>query len=299
MLKKKFVWKNKKLSSGTAIIILVVITLILVCGGGGAYWYYCIEVPRQEQEALRIQQEQKIQSDIAAVNAFYEKTLAGGNYLQVISLLREINRSRLLLDSIGFIEKDFVCNMKNCSFNYELAGNTIYNTPQKPFYGEYYDVSLIGAGESKKQRGASSGTKKNEDVFSYKNLPGIKQSSLLAGYKKRESLVFQRCSNIVNYINSYNSVFSSMPGPDRKTKLLSMDKYPQSPVMSTEKSLGTKVHYYGMLSAPLTLTIKETGIPHLVSVIQGLAYKESFIINGIELNEREGYKISGVMVCAN
>lgn len=297
MLNKNFFWKNKRKASGKAVILMAVTTLLLVCGGGIAYWYYGIEIPRREAELLRQQQQQKIVQDINTVTTWYEKTLAGASAEQVIDLLNEVQRSRLLMEQSGWKEESFSCNDKTCRFDYALSDTGIYNTPQKAWFGKNYPVSQLDM--SAKKKGGQS--KKDDFQITYQELSGLKSSKMLALYKSKKPLALSNCSEIVSYINSYNSSLSQFNESGKKNSdgRLPMSTFPGSPVAGLEKTLGIKVNRHGMLSMPVSWATKSESLPHTIAQFSNLAFKSALVIKKVERDQKDGYQITGEMVCKN
>ncbi|OXL39180.1 hypothetical protein CA284_16440 [Enterobacter mori] len=295
MLEGLYFWKTKNgTTSAVRIVTFLFVIVLLLCSVGVCYWYYFIKLPADEQLAQQ-QAAQKIRSEIASVNAWYEKSLDGVNINFGIRILNEIHRSLVPLEMINFSAKTvgYVCTTKSCNIDFERDTDSIMTQPEMTFFGKKYTPSFP------MQKG-----KAKTDVTSleYNNmLINDPKNDLLKDYKKGKSLALHSCNEIISYIKTYNSTLEKEE-IESKGEGISFKTLPKSSVIDLEKRLAGRIKSYDMLSADWSMevtgtsSIDGTGEILLQVLLYKQAYRDAFLIRKIE-TIKNGIKVSGGLVC--
>lgn len=293
MLENLYFWKGGNASGNSALklFIIILLLIIIMAGGCAGYWYYSIYTPEQEHKAAQEAAIAKLQSDIASVNTFYEKSLEGMSIIQTLTLFEEINRDLFPL-RLAFVGDSltYVCDSNKCDFSFNLDDGVVATYPVLQFRGQAYKASPY---LPKGKQAAKSG-------FQFTNIL-IKngKNAFLKAYKAKKEIELSSCGEIVSYITTYNSFLGKNPKKGGRIKFIT---FPASTVDALEKELGTQVHSYGLRSATWEIEIKgnNTSTMDDMTDMQVILYKQpyrsAFLIRKIASTDK-GLKVSGGLVC--
>ena len=265
-----YFWKNSRKPSKTMGIVIALI--ILVLAGGAAGWYYLIYTPHKQHEEELKRKEQAIQAKISQVSSFYDKNLAGGSIERLGLLLSEMYKSRLKLSLSGYEEKSATCTTSGCTFNYDIQKGHVFSLQNKEIWGSVFSGIF------------------SEKEVSFSDIPSKLDSNvLLKKYKANEDVNVTECGRMLNYIYSLNSSGMILG-------MFEVTTPPASSVIEIEKELGVRGKYYALLFGSWKMETKENSIPHLISIFEGLAFRDDFIIKSIDIKSGV-VSISGGFVC--
>ncbi|KQN48883.1 hypothetical protein ASE99_13455 [Serratia sp. Leaf51] len=265
-----YFWKSNHKPSKKQGVIISLIVLILL--GSIAGWYYLIFVPHKKHEEELHKKEVAVQAKLKQVSTFYDTALTGGNIDRLGLLLSEIYKSKLKLSLAGYEKESVKCKVAGCEFTYSINKSHVFSLLKKDFWNE----SFLGSFAEKE--------------VSFTGIPSkLDQNHLLERYHSKKNIDVPECGVILVYIYSLNST-GLIPGT------LEILKSPTSSVTTVEKELGSRTKYYGLLFGSWKMETKDLSIPHLISIFQGQAFQDDFIVKNVEI-KLDAVSISGDFVC--
>ncbi|HAL9362920.1 TPA: pilus assembly protein, partial [Escherichia coli] len=242
-----------------------------ICAGGVWYFY---EQKESAKEVEKKRQEQELANKIKSINDYYADILSGSSTTKAIDIFLAINQSSVPLSLSGFNLDLYSCDVNSCTFSYSTTNERIFNIQEVNFLGEYYKANI------------------SEKGLEYQ----ISQSSLADNdlrekYNSMEDIPVADCSELVNYVHSFNSLTS-----DSKGKIV-LSGYPDSSISSVEDVLPEIKKKYGFKNVQWSTTLPND-ILSVTSFLSRQAYKESFRVNKIEKKQSSEIEISGNLLCA-
>ncbi|EIY6048118.1 pilus assembly protein [Escherichia coli] len=242
-----------------------------ICAGGVWYFY---EQKESAKEVEKKRQEQELANKIKSINDYYADILSGSSTTKAIDIFLAINQSSVPLSLSGFNLDLYSCDVNSCTFSYSTTNEKIFNIQEVNFLGEYYKANI------------------SEKGLEYQ----ISQSSLADNdlrekYNSMEDIPVADCSELVNYVHSFNSLTS-----DSKGKIV-LSGYPDSSISSVEDVLPEIKKKYGFKNVQWSTTLPDD-ILSVTSFLSRQAYKESFRVNKIEKKQSSEIEISGKLLCA-
>lgn len=266
-------WKKKLKQSGSKRNMLFLLTgflLMTLCAvGAGLY------IKKANDEKLAAEQErQKIKRTQDSITTFYHKAFSGIDLHQLPDVMKEIERSRLPFNMVGFTETEYYCSLRSCRFIYELNDMFVFSVIDKYFFNTSYEGSFT------------------ENTINFENVLIKSEEPLLL--KKMDSglkVDAVKCSSYLNYLYGYNSV---MEQSDR-IKIL---KLPFSSVSSAEQQFPSYRNSYGLMTGEFEVHIPD-GFSGVYLFAEKNPYKDSFIVQRIEKSAKSGTDVimKGVFVC--
>lgn len=269
MNKGLYFWKTNRVPDKRKLIIFAILLVTIL--GSVAGWYYLIYTPHKKHEEEVLKKKADLVSKVKKVNDFYEEQLKGGGVDQFALLLDEIYQSRLVLGLTAYDEKVITCKADGCTFSYEILKSRVFNIQKKNFWGKGYSASFSNKG------------------INFSGIPSnLKDNFLLKSYRKNKDISVVDCGRLLNYIYAFNSI------SDKSDQII-IGNPPASSVLDIEGEVKAQKKIYGLLFGTWTMNAKND-LVHVMSVFERQAFKESFIVKGMELKSK-ALKITGGFVC--
>jgi len=302
MLNNLYFWKNKSggITRRISLLKIVIALLILVIAGVGG-WYYFFIIPAQaaRAESMSRQQQaaQKMQSDVASIDAFYTKSLEGASIDRAIEFLSELRFSEFQFYILNIKALNFKCDIKACYFGYRYDKGELLTLPEKTLWGKSYPASVPGG----------KGKNKDKTDFEYKKIESkLNSNALQRMYKSKKPLPLQSCDRVISYILTYNSFVNSLTAKSKKNNgkengTIVIKSMPKSSVINLESGLPGKVKAYGLMAGTWELNYKGSdrvneAIMNMQVLLFKQAFRDAFLIKRIE-STNSGMKVSGGLVC--
>ena len=242
-----------------------------VCAGGGGY---NIQQKEEAKEAAKKLAEQELANNVKRISDYYTSILSGASPQKTIAILIAIRQSSVPLSLSGFNLDTYNCDVTNCTFSYITEDNRIFNTQEINFFGKDYKANV------------------SEKGLEYQVEPSpLDDDSFLKKYDLRQSISVADCSELVNYVQSFNSLKS-----DSKEKIV-LSGYPDSSISAIENILPEVKSKYGFKTVQWSTTLSDD-ILRISSFLNRQAYSESFRINKIEKKKSSEIEVSGKLLCA-
>lgn len=265
-------WKSsgkiKNIVIGVSIILIIIIG---IC----AYFYYSHYTEQEEIRLAKDRKEKQIKNAQNAITDFYTKAFEGANITQLIKVLSEINISRIPLQETGFNEDYYNCNPNECDFKYVLKDNAIFNSQNKIFFEKSYEPIF------------------SDKELSYTNVGSfMNQNSLSELFNQDKEINLVSCSDLLNYIYSYNS---SKKQVNDKIIITSL---PENSVASQESSYPEYRHSYGFMVGQFTVNHSDN--PFIMETFWlGKPFQKSFLITGLTKmqNTKNMVTLEGKFIC--
>ena len=300
MLEKIYFWKVRRgYSTPLITTAAIVASLFSMAIGAFTWWYYGVKVPADEKRVAQQQALRKQQADLAAIASFYKKSLAGEDISQAINVLGEIRQTRLTLSALGVIIKNrhFVCDTKSCAVGFNIEQGTILTLPAITFFGKAYSASVPVSREKDR-------VPANDFEYSRLALP-LTENKVLMQWESKQPLSLHGCSEIIAYVNTYNSLLN-IKGVNKTQRdgTILFKNYPASAVRDRERVLAGHLSSHGLMSASWEMQIADdsdrfsAGAAEINAQIAlyKQAWRDAFLIRKIESNDK-GIKISGELIC--
>jgi len=300
MLEKIYFWKVKRGYNAPVIATAAIVaSLFIITIGAFAWWYYGLKVPADEKRAAQQQALRKRQADMAAIASFYKKSLAGTDILQAINVLGEIRQNTLTLSALGVAIKNrrFICDTRVCAVGFKIEPGTILTLPVINFFGKAYAASVPVRREKER-------TPANDFEYSRLVLP-VTENNLFIQWSRKQALSLHSCSEMIAYVNTYNSLFNIEKGnKSQRDGIILFKSYPASAVKDKEAALAGHLPFRGLMSANWEMQIDNgsdrfsAGAPEIKAqlALYKQAWRDAFLIKKIESTDK-GIKISGGLIC--
>lgn len=300
MREKIYFWKVRRGYSTPVIATAMIVTSFFILAiGAFAWWYYGVKIPVDEMHVARRQALRKQQSDLAAITAFYNKSLAGEDISQTINVLGEIRQNTLTLLAMGIAIKNshFICDAKRCAVGFKIEQGAILTLPVIDFFGKAYMASI----PVRKEKDRASA---NDFEYTRLALPFI-ENKLLTQWKNNQALSLHRCNDVIAYVNTYNSLLNTAKvNKTQRDGMIVFKNYPASAVKDKETALAGHLSSRGLMSASWEMQISDSSdhfsarAPEINAqlTLYKQAYRDAFLIKKIESNDK-GINISGGLVC--
>lgn len=210
-----------------------------------------------------------------SIDDYYFRILNGAPLSQFVNSLLEINKSSIPLSLSGFNLDSYVCDLSKCTFSYKSLSGRIFNVQELSIFNNNFKANISDKG------------------LEYMVSPSLlSNDSLIEKYKLRKPIAVAKCSELVNYVHSFNSMVA-----DGKNKV-NISGYPQSEISAVEHILPDVKNLYGFLNVQWT-TILPDNIREISSFLGRQAYNESFLVNKVEKKKSSEVEVSGTLLCAN
>lgn len=269
MNKGLYFWKSSFVPNKKQGIMLGIILVIILAATAG--WYFLFYTPHKQHDLELQNKKTALEQQIKQVSTFYEDQLKGGSIDRFSLLLNEMYKSRLVLGLTGYNEIGFSCKTDNCTFSYVIKPSHVFNVQKKVFWGKSYSSSFSNKG------------------ISFSGIPAkLNDNIVLQHYSKGKNIDTADCGQVLSYIYAFNSI-------NKKSDQITIVKPPASSVLDVEEKIKGNTKYYGLLFGSWTVKAKDD-IVHLMSLFERQAFRDSFIIKGIEFKSKE-VNISGGFVC--
>lgn len=265
-------WKS---SENTRKYLIIALVIFLIFSGFGIYLYYS---HLQEQTKVKEEKERKLKQEQNSKNAiteFYTKAFEGASIVNYFSFLKESEKSRIPLLWSGFNEVQYQCNTSSCEFDYNLMPGAIFSTQKKFFFGKEYEPSF------------------SEDNLVYSEVESnLIGNLLLDKMNNNESITAPNCSDMLNFIYSYNS------SKRIKSEFININRLPVSSISSQEDSYPDYIHNYELLVGEFTVTNSNNYVEAQDFWLKK-PYKDYFIITEVtkEKNNTNNLSIKGNLIC--
>lgn len=256
-------------------ILIVAMVIIIVAVSLGSYLYYS---HHQEQEKIKIAKELKIKQEQAGkktIEDFYENAFEGGSIDKLVVLLNEINRSRVNIERSGFTEYAYQCNQSTCNFNYKLRQGALFSVQEKIFYKDRYKPSF------------------SADELSYNEvLSKLDSNKIKNKFNNEEKITPPSCSNVLNFIYSYNSL---QDDPNEKIIITSL---PTSSVSSQEDTYPNYQYSYGFMVGNISLTHSDNAFK-MKTFWERKPYKDYFLFDSFQKTSEINniIQLNGKFIC--
>ncbi|TGU76961.1 hypothetical protein [Hafnia paralvei] len=266
-------WKKKLKKSGSrksVIVITICILLITIFAAGSGLYISKVnnEKLAAENEKLKIKRIQE------GITSFYRKAFVGVDLNQLPGVIQEIDRSRLPFSMIGFKETEYYCSNLSCRFIYELNDMFVFSVTDKNFFNTNYEGSFT------------------ENTLNFdKVMIKSGDSRLLKNMNKGAQIDTVKCSNLLNYIYSYNSI---MDQSDR----VKVSKLPFSSVSTAEQQFPSYRDSFGLMIGEFEVHVPDN-LSESYLFAEKNPYRDLFIVQNIEKSVKTGADIilKGVFVC--
>lgn len=265
-------WKKKlkKSDSRKSLIIITGILLITLCATGTGFY-----ISKVNNEKLAAEMERKkIKSAQDGITSFYRKAFIGVDLNQLPGVMQEIERSRLPFSMVGFKETEYYCSNLSCRFIYELNDMFVFSVIDKIFFKTNYEGNFT------------------ERTLNFDNIM-IKsgESQLLKSMNKGAKINTVKCSNILNYLYSYNSVM-------KQSERVQVSKLPFSSVATAEQQFPSYRDSFGLMTGEFEVHVADSFSESYLFAEKN-PYRDLFIIQNIEKSVKTGADIilKGVFVC--
>jgi len=269
MNKGLYFWKTSRIPGKKQGIILAVLLATIL--GSVSGWYYLVYIPHKKHDEEIQKKKADVANKIKKIDDFYEGQLKGGGVEQFTLLLNEIYQSRMILGLTSYDEKLISCKPDSCTFGYEILKSHVFNVQKKVFWGKEYSASFSNKG------------------INFSGIPSnLKDNATLTNYRKKRDVAAVDCGRLLNYIYAFNSI------SDKSDQII-IAKPPASSVLDVESEVKSQKKSYGLLFSTWSMNAKNDPI-HVMSIFERQAFKESFIIKGMELKSK-ALKITGSFVC--
>lgn len=239
-------------------ILIIVVTIIVIAVSICSYFYYS---HNQEQKKIKIAKELKIkqeQTSKKSIHSFYEQAFEGGSIDRLIILLNEINRSRVNLERSGFTEYAYQCDKSTCNFNYKLRNGSLFTVQEKVVYKNNYKPSF------------------SEKELSYEGVNSkLDGNTIKNKFYNEEKITPPSCSNVLNFIYSYNSL------QDDENEKIIITSLPTTSVDSQENTYPDYQHSYGFMVGNISLTHSDNAFK-MKMFWEKKPYKNYFLINDFQ-----------------
>ena len=265
-------WKGSAKLKKVFIIIGVFITLVIGAVSYFYYGYYQDQEKIKSAKSLKIKQENNSKKSISD---FYIKAFDGSSIDNFLILLKEINISRVRLEQSGFSEYYYQCDTLVCGFNYKLKPGALFNVQDKIMRRLKYKAAF------------------SDDELSYAEIPSDLNNNFLKERFINESDISPpACSNVLNYLYSYNS---SRSNEDERIVIKSL---PATSVASQEDSFPGYKHSYGFMVSEVTLSYSDNSIL-MKAFFDRKPYRNYFLITGFNKSQDGNNIISlnGKFIC--
>ncbi|ENC2565073.1 pilus assembly protein [Escherichia albertii] len=250
-----------------------VLVFILFCVFTGGAWYF-FQQKEASKEAEKIRAEQEFVNNVKRINDYYANILSGASPQKAIDIFLAIRQSSVPLSLSGLNLDEYNCDITNCTFSYTTANDKIFNIQEFNFLGKDYKANV------------------SEKGLEYLITPSpLADDSFFNKYNSRENIFVADCSELVNYVQSFNSTI-----PNSKGKII-LSGYPSSSISSIENILPEVKSKYGLKNVQWRATLSDD-ILAISSFLDRQAYSESFRINKIEKKNSSEIEISGKLLCA-
>lgn len=260
--------KLKPMMGKGVLMVMVLVLLLLIVAAGGGSWYY-IHKKNAEIEELRRQKIAEAQRKLDNIHSFYETAFSGMDVAEFLDLYQEILRSRYPLELTGYQEVSFGCDNGNCHFSYKPKADAIFNVQEKLFRGEKYVATFA------------------PDTADYQNIPaGSKESPMLTSFRNHEKINLPTCSDVLNYLYSYNSL-SAQP--------FKLDELPASSITADEESSPSNPDNQGLLTGKWSVTLEDNYFT-VSAFWHSHLYADTFIIKSVEKKDNT-LNLSGNILC--
>ncbi|SPW31143.1 Uncharacterised protein [Edwardsiella tarda] len=257
-----------------AYLIIGITTFLLFSLISGGVWYY-FQHQESEKENTRLRAEQEHVRKVKAVNDYYADILTGVTIHQFLEVMYEINKSKTPLMLSGFDLAQYTCDIQKCSFKFKSKSGSIFSVQELFFSDSGYKANI------------------SEDGLEYEISPSpLTHNTLLKKLKARQDIPVAGCSELVNYIHSFNSSANSV-----KSKL-SLSGYPQTSISSIDNVLPDLKDKYDFLNVQWSVTLPDN-ILELSFFLIRQAYNSSFLIKKVEKKSSAEVEISGTILCVN
>ncbi|WP_407907735.1 pilus assembly protein [Escherichia coli] len=251
--------------------VLVFLLFILLAGGTWSYLQHRGSV----KDAERIAAEQARARKINEINAYYLGILAGAPLDKVVSIMLDINKGRMPLSLSGFNLENYKCDLVNCIFSFTNSGPSVFNVQELKVFGGQYKANI------------------SEKTLEYSvDTSPLKNEVLTNKFNAREKISVPGCSELVNYIHSFNSLIQEAKGK------FMISGYPSSSISSVEGMLPEVKDQYGFLHMQWNVVLPDN-LLEFTSFLSRQAYKESFVVNKIEKKKPYEIEVTGNLLCAN
>ncbi|EIX4635190.1 pilus assembly protein [Escherichia coli] len=249
----------------------VMFVLLCICAGGVWYFY---DQKESAKEVERKRQEQELANKIKSINDYYTDILSGSSTTKAIDIFLAINQSSVPLSLSGFNLDLYTCDTNSCTFSYSTTNEKIFNIQEINFLDEYYKANVSEKGLE----------------YQISQSP-LADNDLREKYYSMEDISVADCSELVNYVHSFNSLTSNSQGK------IVLSGYPDSSISSVEDVLPDIKKKYGFKNVQWSTTLPDD-ILGVTSFLSRQAYKESFRVNKIEKKQSSEIEISGKLLCA-
>ncbi|EOU3971294.1 TPA: pilus assembly protein [Salmonella enterica] len=242
-----------------------------VCIGG--IWYF-FQQKEATNEAAKKTAEQELANNVKRINDYYASILNGASPQKATEVLIAIRQSSVPLSLSGFNLDTYSCDVTNCTFSYISEDNKIFNTQEINFFGKDYKANV------------------SEKGLEYQVEPSpLNNEGFIKKYDVRENISVADCSELVNYVQSFNSLKY-----DSKKNIV-LSGYPDSSISAIENILPEVKSKYGFKNVQWSITLSDD-ILGISSFLNRQAYSESFRINKIEKKKSSEIEVSGKLLCA-
>lgn len=268
-------WKNyiTKIQRQSYLIIGVLSFILLGIMAGGTWYYF--QHQQSVRDAEKLQAEQELAKKVKSVNDYYLSILNGVSLSQFIEVFLEVNKSSIPLSISGFKLDNYLCDLSKCTFSYKSSSDKIFNVQELFVFNNEYKANISDIG------------------LEYMVSPSpFTNGSLVEKFQSRMPISVAKCSELVNYIHSFNSMIT-----DGK-KRINLSGYPQSSINTIENILPDVKEKYGFLNVQWSVTLPDN-IVEMSSFLGRQAYSESFLVNKVEKKKSSDVEVSGILLCAN
>lgn len=246
-------WKGSAKLKRVFIVIGVFMTLII----GVVSFFYIDSYQEQEKVKLaKILKESQESNSKKNISDFYINAFDGSSIDNFLTLLKEINISRIRLEQSGFSEYYYECDTLICNFNYKLKPGALFNVQDKKMWGLKYKATF------------------SDDELSYTDIPSNLNNNILKDLFINESEILPpACSNVLNYLYSYNSSRSN------ENERIVIKSLPATSVASQENSFPQYKHSYSFMVGEFTLNYSDNSIL-MKAFLDRKPYRNYFLITG-------------------
>ncbi|EHW5250954.1 pilus assembly protein [Escherichia coli] len=268
-----FNWKSylaKIQRQSYAVIGLLSFALLSI--GAGGVWFY-LDKKEAAEESERLKKQQELAAKIKKVNDYYKDILDGASPGKVVDIIVAVSQSSLPVKLAGFSLDSYKCDLSTCAFSFLSQDGKIFNIQDLYFHGDYYKPNISPKGVE----------------YQIKSSP-LKSDDLHKRFEARESIDTVNCSELINYVRSFNSLMT-----DKKFQL-NLSGYPASSIESIENVIPEVKNKYALKSVKWN-AILDDDILAVTAFLKRQAYSESFRINKIEKKKSSGIEISGNLIC--
>lgn len=265
-------WKDsarlKKVLIGFGVFFILII-------GVASYFYYGYHQEQEKIKLAKILKEKQEGNSKQSISDFYAKAFEGSSIDNFLILLNEINISRIRLEQSGFSEYYYQCDISACDFNYKLKSGALFNVQDKIMKKVRYKAAF------------------SEDELSYTEIPSNLNHNTLKDHFINDGMISPpACSNVLNYLYSYNSSRSN------ESDRIIIKSLPATSVASQEDSFPGYKHSYGFMVGEFTVKYNDNAIL-MKAFFDRKPYVNYFLVTGFNKSQDGGNSISlnGKFIC--